>query len=128
MSRSPYKRRRPSLVKNFWVYRRMVGLAALLGLLLWFIVINNQPVVVYFPFGMGEIHTRSGIAILLGVLSGSLATALAMTIVWAVKRQKGRLQDPKTSSDPSDWSDDRPPPDYAAKTPDGFPDPDWPGR
>ena len=34
---SPYKRRRPSLVRNFWVYRRVVGLAMALGLMLWFI-------------------------------------------------------------------------------------------
>ena len=128
MSKSPYKRRRPSLVKNFWVYRRMVGLAVLLGLLLWFIVINNQPVVVYLPFGIGEIATRSGLAILLGVLCGSLTTALGMTIFWAVRRQKNRGEGAKESSGSSEWHEDRPPADYAAKTPQGFPDPDWPGR
>ena len=53
---SPYKRRRPSIVRNFWVYRRLVGLAVVLGLMLWFIWANNAPVTVAFPFGLGTLH------------------------------------------------------------------------
>jgi uncharacterized integral membrane protein len=139
MSRNPYaynyKRRRPSIVRNLWVYRRMVLLAVLLGLLLWFIVINNTPVTVYLPFGLGQLSTRSGIAILLGAIVGSLATSLALTIVWAVRRQRHRPADaepvppgapaPAKSDGPAE---DRPPTDYAARTKDGFPDAPWSAR
>ena len=36
-----YKRRRPSIIRNFWVYRRLIGTAILLGLMLWFIWVNH---------------------------------------------------------------------------------------
>ena len=29
-----YKRRRPSIIRNFWVYRRLIGTAFLLGMIL----------------------------------------------------------------------------------------------
>lgn len=128
MARSPYKRRRPSLVRNFWVYRRMVLLALVLGLTLWFIVINSTPVDVTFPFGLGVIRTRSGLAILMGAVAGSLATALTGTIVWAMRRRRHRDPEAAGRDIPAGWSEDRPPPDYAAKTPEGFPDTEWPGR
>ena len=48
-----YKRRRPSIVRNFWVYRRLIGSAVLLGLMLWFIWANDAAVTVAFPFGLG---------------------------------------------------------------------------
>ena len=53
---SPYKRRRPSLVRNFWVYRKLIALAMVLGLMLWFIWANNAPVTVSFPFRLGVAH------------------------------------------------------------------------
>src|ERR1017187_8757421 len=39
-----YKRRRPSIIRNFWVYRRLIGTAILLGLMLWFISVNHDVV------------------------------------------------------------------------------------
>src|SRR5580704_1415021 len=66
-----YKRRRPSLVRNFWVYRRLVGLAMVLGLMLWFIWANNAKVTVFFPFGLGTYESRLGLIILLSALVGS---------------------------------------------------------
>ena len=120
---SPYKRRRPSLVRNLWVYRRLVLAAVVLGLLLWFIVINNQPVTVYFPFRLGQISSTSGVILLLGALAGSLATALIGTIVFAWRYYKGGRGGGAEGD--STLPEDRPPSDYAAKTPEGFSDAPW---
>ena len=48
-----YKRRRPSIIRNFWVYRRLIGTAVLLGLMLWFIWANDEA-------GDGRISLWSG--------------------------------------------------------------------
>lgn len=128
---SGYKRRRPSLIRNFWVYRRLILAAMLLGLVLWFIVINNTAVVVYFPFGLGEIHTRSGLAILLGFFAGAAVTGLIITLLFTLRRtrlsgaEKGGRDDDIEPRGRDDWDDDRPPTDYAANTPDGFSDAPW---
>ena len=78
---SPYKRRRPSLIRNFWVYRWMVAAAVVLGLLLGFVFINSAPVTVYFPFGLGQISSTAGVVVLLGALAGSVLTVLVGTVV-----------------------------------------------
>lgn len=128
---SPYKRRRPSILGNLWVYRRLVLAAMVLGLVLWFIVINNTPVVVYFPFGFGEIHTRSGLAILLGFFAGSIVTGLIITVLFTLRRNrlpgvdKGEREEGLDPRGRDDWGDDRPPSDYAANTPEGFSDAPW---
>ncbi len=122
---SPYKRRRPSIVRNFWVYRRLVGLAMVLGLMLWFIWANNAPVTVAFPFGLGSFTSKAGLVILLSALVGSLATALTMTLVYTWKR----VQSPGNRPDDHDYSalpPDRPPPDYAAKASETPPEENWP--
>jgi uncharacterized integral membrane protein len=131
-----YKRRRPSIVRNLWIYRRMVLLAMLLGVFLWFIVINNTPVTVYLPFGLGQLATRSGVAVLLGAVAGSLATALGFTIFRALRHHRLRTAEPVPSpaappGAPAKFDDPtgkRPPADYAARTQDGFPDAPWSAR
>lgn len=121
---SPYKRRRPSIVRNFWVYRRLVGLALVLGLMLWFIWANNTPVTVAFPFGLGALSSTLGLVILLSALVGSVATALTMTIVLAWKRMR---ESPRSADDEvTPLADDRPPADYAAKASEASPHDDWP--
>ena len=122
---APYKRRRSAgFVRNLWVYRKLVLAAILLGLTLWFIVMNGTAVDVWFPFGLGPLKTTSGVAILLGAVAGSALTALFFTIFWTVRRMRnpaGRGDD----ADPSAIPEDRPPTDYAAKTPDGFGSSGW---
>ena len=118
---SPYKRRKPSLIKNLWVYRRVVLAAMILGLMLWFIVINSQEVTVYFPFRLGQITSTAGVVILLGAVAGSLVTGLILTIVLTVRRYRGA----GGSDDPATLPEDRPPTDYAAKTGEGFADAPW---
>jgi uncharacterized integral membrane protein len=117
---SPYKRRRRSLVRNLWVYRRLVALAVVVGLLLWFVLTNNQDVSIAFPFGLGLYKSTTGLVILLSALVGSVLTAVGMTLFWAIRKARiDRDEAPeKPSKTPID--DDLPPPDYAAKTGDGL--------
>lgn len=121
---SPYKRRRPSIIRNLWLYRRVVVAAMVLGLMLWFIWANGETVTVSFPFGMGKFTSRTGLVILLSALVGSLITALIFTMFFAVKRiqSTNTKEGNEISSAPPD---DRPPPDYAAKATEGFDDPRW---
>lgn len=118
-----YKRRRPSLIRNFWIYRRLVGLAMILGLLLWFIWANGEKVTVAFPFGLGQFTSTTGLVILLSALVGSVVTALAMTIIFALRLRKGARADAEESA--SALPEDRPPSDYASKTSEGFSDANW---
>jgi uncharacterized integral membrane protein len=119
-----YKRRRPSIVRNFWVYRRLIGAAAVLGVLLWFIMANSAPATVSFPFGLGKLTSSVGVVSLLSALAGSLVTILVTTLVIAARRIRGTQNSPDPPN-PVDPSEDRPPPDYAAKTTEGFPNAHW---
>jgi uncharacterized integral membrane protein len=118
---SPYKRRKRSLVRNLWVYRRLVALAVVVGLLLWFVLTNNERVTIAFPFGLGNFQSTTGLVILLSAMAGSFLTAFTLTLIWALRRARPDLDeplDPKPSRTSID--DDLPPPDYAAKTGDGL--------
>lgn len=127
MAGSPYyKRRRRSLIRNLWVYRRLVALAIVLGLMLWFVLTNNEQVHIAFPFGLGTFRSTTGLVILLSAAVGGLATGLALTVYWAV-RTRGRLGPDESGevADPavvrsSGLLDDLPPPNYAARTGDGL--------
>ena len=119
-----YKRRKPSIIRNFWVYRRLIGTAILLGLMLWFIWANGDPVTVAFPFGLGKLSSRTGIVILLSALVGSVVTILATTVVFALRRLRS-VPPPQDPPNPTDVASDRPPPDYAAKTTEDFPNAHW---
>lgn len=119
-----YKRRRLALLRNFWVYRRLIGAAVLLGVLLQFIWANSAPAIVKFPFGLGEYNSSLGVVMLLTALVSSVATVLVVTLIFALKR----IRAPHSSQEqPSrtELAGDRPPPDYAAKTTDGFSNAPW---
>lgn len=120
-----YKRRRPSIVRNFWVYRRLIALAMVLGLMLWFIWANNEPVTVAFPFRLGSLSSSLGLVILLSALVGAVVTALTMTLVYTFKRRKSLRLRGEDEGSGSDLPDDRPPADYAAKTTEGFTESHW---
>ena len=121
-----YKRRRPSLIRNFWVYRRLVALAIVLGVLLWFMLINNTAVTVVFPFRLATVSSTTGIVILISALVGSLATALVMTLLRALRRH--RDPESRPAADRRDLTGELPPSDYAARTNEGFPDAPWSGK
>lgn len=127
LSSQPYKRRRPSMVRNFWIYRRLVGLAMLLGLTLWFVLTNNATVTVFFPFGLGSLASTTGMVILLSMLAGSAATALAGTILIALRRPGAFGPAGRSEPDLPDPISgvELPPADYAAKTPDGLANDRW---
>lgn len=130
-SQSPYKRRRTrGLIRNLWVYRRLVLAAIVLGLVLWFILINNTPVVVVFPFRLGQVQTSSGVAILLGAVAGSIVTALAGGVVFALRRfgKDGSHPNGNGGGGVAKVPDEKPPSDYAAKTGEGFSDAPWTER
>jgi len=119
-----YKRRRLAILRNLWVYRRLIGAAILLGLMLWFIWANSAAVIVKFPFGLGEYTSTLGVVMLLTALVTTVANVLVMTLILAVKRIRRRhaSQDQPHRTEPTA---DRPPPDYAAKTTDGFSNAQW---
>jgi uncharacterized integral membrane protein len=119
-----YKRRRPSIIRNFWVYRGLIGAAVLLGLMLWFIWANDQQVTVAFPFGLGKLTSTLGIVMLLTALVSSVATVLVTTLIIALRRLR-TAQAPHDQPNPNDLIEDRPPPGYAAKTTEGFPNAHW---
>ena len=115
---SPY-RRRPSLIRTFWLYRYLIAAAVVLGLLLWFIWSNDAPVTVYFPFRLGQLGSTAGVVILLSALAGSLVTILMIGLIVAVRRIR-RPAAPGVDETTPALPEDRPPSDYAAKTPEGF--------
>jgi uncharacterized integral membrane protein len=121
-----YKRRRPSLIRNFWVYRRLIGSAVLLGIMVWFIWANDTAVTVAFPFRLGHLSSTLGVVILLSAVFGAVLSFLIMTVVMAVRkiRSSQGAADAHTSDE---LAEDRPPSDYAAKTPEGFSGSRWSG-
>ena len=122
---SPYKRRKPSLIRNLWVYRHLIVVAFALGVLLWFVVINNVEVQVFFPFGLGSLTSSTGIIILLGALFGSLLTLLALGFLYALRRLKAGHRPADQEREAGHLDDDLPPSDYAAKSPEGLDDAPW---
>jgi len=120
---SPYKRRRPSIVRNFWIYRRLVGLAAVLGLMLWFIWANRSEITVNFPFGLGSLKSSAGLLILMSALVGSVATAFTMTLFLTWSKLHNSVSRPSDEGTP--LPDDRPPADYAAKASEATNEENW---
>lgn len=112
------------MIHHFWVYRRLIGSLLLLAILVWFIWANNTAVTVAFPFRLGHLNSSLGVVILLSAVFGSVVTFLIMTVVMAVRK----IRQAQSSTEPhanEEVADDRPPPDYAAKTPEGFSGSRW---
>jgi uncharacterized integral membrane protein len=116
------------LIQTAWHHRKLVVLAVAVGVLLWFIVANRTEVVVVLPFWLGSFETRSGLAMLFGALAGAIVTLLAIGATWTIRRAREAPEArPLTEKPP--WVDDElPPPDYAARTPEGFSDTGWKAR
>src|SRR4051812_19538933 len=116
-----YKRRKRSMVRNLWVYRRLVAVAGVLGLMLWFVLTNNEQVTIAFPFGLRNFQSTTRLVFLLSSMVGSVVTALTMTLIWAIRR--ARVDRDGASAElpgKSPIVDDLPPPNYAAKTGEGL--------
>ncbi|RUL85063.1 LapA family protein [Tautonia sociabilis] len=122
---SPYRRRKPSLIRNLWLYRHLIASAFVLGVLLWFVVINSASVQVAFPFGLGTLTSSTGVIILLSAVAGSLLTMLAMGVFFALRRLKAGPSPSDDEKGAGVLDDDLPPTDYAAKAPEGLDDAPW---
>lgn len=125
---TPYKRRKPSLIRNLWIYRHLIAIAFVIGVLLWFVVINNATVEVAFPFGMGSLTSSTGIIILLSAMVGSVLTMMALGVIYALRRLKAGVEMAELEKGSPVLDDDLPPSDYASKTPEGFDPSPWSGR
>ena len=122
---SPYKRRKPSLIRNLWVYRYVIAIAFVLGVLLWFVVINNATVQVAFPFGLGSLTSSTGIIILLSAMTGAVLTMMAFGVLYALRRLKVGPEMSDLGNDIHGYNDDLPPSDYASKAPEGLDHSPW---
>ena len=118
--KSPYPKRRraPSIVRNFWIYRRLVAAAFVLGMILWFVWVNGSPVTVSFPFRLGSLNSTAGLLILLSALVGSVATLLLVGVFFALRSIRGTHRDDdrdKPAPTPRHVDDELPPAGYAAR-------------
>ena len=120
-----YKRRRPSIIRNFWVYRRLIGTAVLLGLMLWFIMVNHEQVTVALSVRPGQVdqHERNCHALeCLGRLGRRRFWSRPSSLPsGGCGARKIRKIPPRTT----DVDAERPPADYAAKTTEGFSNAHW---
>lgn len=124
----PYKRRKSaSFIRNLWFYRWLIVAAIILGTLLWFILINNQEVTVHLPFGLGRPTASIGLVVLFSAGAGALAAVLITALLMTLHRYK-RTSPAEPESTVMELPDDRPPSDYAARTPEGFSDAPWSAR
>jgi uncharacterized integral membrane protein len=129
MGESAPPRRTPRVLRNLWISRRLVAASVVLGILLWFIVINNQPATVFFPFGLGSSTASIGVVVLVSAIAGSIVTGLVMTIVWALRRYRvmpGRSSELLPHEAPE--SGDRPQAEPATRTEQGNSDAPWTAR
>jgi uncharacterized integral membrane protein len=77
----------PQMIRNLWIYRRLFGLAVLLGVALFFLASNREPVKVTFPF-LGEIDSTSGIVMLASATMGGIGCWLVMSFRKALQEAK----------------------------------------
>ena len=74
----------PQMIRNLWIYRRLVGLAVVLGVVFFFVGANWSDVEVNFPF-IGSLKSRVGVVMLISAALGAAATWLTMTFRRAIE-------------------------------------------
>ena len=90
----------PQMIRNLWIYRRLLALAVLLGVALFFVLSNREPVKVSFPF-LGGIDSTSGIVMLVSAALGAAVCWLVTTFRHAWREARGqRTELPEKSTDP----------------------------
>jgi uncharacterized integral membrane protein len=105
------------MLRNLWIYRRLVMLAGVLGIALYFVATNREPVKVTFPF-LGRIDSTSGIVMLVSAALGAAAGWLVMTFRHAIRR--GRMAEQATTTKPAN-DELRRGTEPEAKKPEGLP-------
>ena len=68
----------PQMIRNLWIYRRLLGLTVVLGIVLFFVVSNSATVEVTFPF-IGTLKSWVGVVMLASAALGAVLTWLVMT-------------------------------------------------
>jgi uncharacterized integral membrane protein len=66
------------MIRNLWIYRRLIALIVLFGVAMGFVFSNREEVTVKFPL-LGAIRSWSGIVMLVSAALGAVATWLVMT-------------------------------------------------
>ena len=94
----------PRMIRNLWIYRRVLVLAVLLGIAASFVMSNSEPVKVSFPLVRLEISSTSGLVMLVSAALGAGATWLVLTFRHAV--QSAREQKFRSGEQP-----EKPPPE-----------------
>ncbi len=77
----------PQMIRNLWIYRRLLGLAVLLGVVLFFVVSNRATVDVTFPL-IGKFESSVGLVMLASAALGAVVTWLVMTFRHAWREAK----------------------------------------
>ena len=88
----------PRMIRNLWIYRRVLLLAVVLGLVASFVWSNNEPVKISFPLVRLEISSTSGLVMLVSAALGAGATWLVLTFRLAV--QSAREQKLRSAEQP----------------------------
>ncbi len=123
---SRQNRHQHSMLQTLWVYRNLILIAFALGVLLWFILINNTAVEVHFPFGLGTIGSTTGMITLLSTFLGAVLGAAGLGVFLAIRRLKGSPDEADVVKGTKPIrEDDLPPSDYAAKAPEGLSPRSW---
>jgi uncharacterized integral membrane protein len=87
----------PKMLRNLWVYRRLLALAVLLGVALYFVLSNNEEVKVSFPI-LGTIVSTSGIVMLVSAGLGAAVCWLVMTFRQAMREARSQRTESEVSS------------------------------
>lgn len=93
----------PQMVRNLWIYRRLIALAVIAGLTLGFVWSNRQPIEVRFPL-LGEIHSTTGVVMLVSGGLAAVATWLSITLqrtMHAVRQESVRSTEPAAPNKPA---------------------------
>jgi uncharacterized integral membrane protein len=88
------------MMRNLWTYRRLLALALMLGVALFFVGTNREAVKVTFPF-LGKIDSTSGIVMLASAALGAAACWLVMTFRQALREARGQRAEPERPLSPS---------------------------
>ncbi len=110
----------PRMIRNLWIYRTVIGLAILLGVVASFVISNRQEVDVKFPL-LGTVHSWSGIVMLVSAALGAAGTWLVMkfrvTLREARAKRARELDLQAGSSVPHTVSASVPQPEHRGETP-----------
>jgi uncharacterized integral membrane protein len=81
----------PQMIRNLWIFRRLVALAVIFGLALFFVMSNREPVRVTFPL-LGSIDSNSGWVMLISAALGAAASWLVLTFRFAWREARAEKQ------------------------------------